>query len=153
AIGYTVCIPDLSATRERIFAMQLTLIVTLVLHVLSGAFWAGTTFALARTGGNEADRFFRPQMGAAAVAVATGGVLWFFLHRGPLGTPGHLLAIGALCALLAAGVQGAVGAPALRKLSAPGESEQLRRRLTRSQRLAAALLAITVTCMAAARYA
>ena len=26
--------------------MQITLIVTLVLHVLSGVFWAGTTFAL-----------------------------------------------------------------------------------------------------------
>jgi hypothetical protein len=129
--------------------MQMTLIVTLVLHVLSGVFWAGTTFALARTGGNEADRFFRPQMGAASVAVATGGVLWFFLHRGPLGTPGHLLAIGALCALLAAGVQGAMG----RNLSALSESEGLRRRVARSQRIAAGLLAITVTCMAAARYA
>jgi len=133
--------------------MQMTLIATLVLHVLSGVFWAGTTFALARTGGNEADRFFRPQMGAAAVAVATGGVLWFFLHPGPLGMPGHLLAIGALCALLAAGVQGAMGASARRNLSAASESERLRRRVARSQRIAAGLLAITVTCMAASRYA
>src|SRR5437667_180479 len=74
--------------------MQMTLIVALVLHVLSGVFWAGTTFALARTGSNQADLFFRPQMGAAAIAVVTGGVLWFYLHHGPLGTPGHLLAIG-----------------------------------------------------------
>jgi hypothetical protein len=57
--------------------MQMTLIVALVLHVLSGVFWAGTTFALARTGGNQADLFFRPQMSAAAIAVVTGGVLWF----------------------------------------------------------------------------
>ncbi|MEN3375287.1 MAG: hypothetical protein V7604_642, partial [Hyphomicrobiales bacterium] len=59
--------------------MQAILIVTLVLHVLSGVFWAGSTFALARIGGNQADRFFRPQMGAAAVAIVTGGVLGFLL--------------------------------------------------------------------------
>jgi hypothetical protein len=135
--------------------MQMTLIVALVLHVLSGVFWAGTTFALARTGGNQADLFFRPQMGAAAIAVVTGGVLWFYLHHGPLGTPGHLLAIGALCAFLALGVQGMMGASALRKLSALGETEgsRLRHRVASGQRIAAALLTITVTCMAAARYA
>jgi hypothetical protein len=133
--------------------MQITLVVTLVLHVLSGVFWAGTTFASARTGGNQPD-LFRPQMGAAAIAVVTGGVLWFLLHRGPLGTPGHLLAIGSLSAFLAAGVQGMTGAPALRKLSAIAESEgsRLRQRAASGQRIGAALLAITVTCMAAARY-
>ena len=135
--------------------MQVTLIVTLVLHVLSGVFWAGTTFALAPTAGNQADLFFRPQMGAAAVAVATGGLLWFLLHSGPLGMQGHILALGALCALLAVGVQGVMGAPALGKLSALGESEgsRLRHRLATGQRIAAVLLMITVTCMAAARYA
>lgn len=135
--------------------MQVTLIVALVLHVLSGVFWAGTTFALAQMGGNQADRFFRPQMGAAAIAVVTGGLLWFLLHRGTLGTQGHILVIGAFCALLAIGVQGMAGAPALRKLSAVGESEgsRLRHRVAAGQRVAAALLMITVTCMAAARYA
>ena len=135
--------------------MQITLIVTLVLHVLSGVFWAGTTFALARTAGNQADLFFRAQMGAAAIAVVTGGVLWFYLHHGPLGTPGHLLAIGALCAFLALGVQGMMVASALQKLPAPAESEgsRVRRRVATGQRIAAALLMITVTCMAAARYA
>src|SRR6266496_6206431 len=121
--------------------MQMTPIVALVLHVLS-LFWAGTTFALARTDGNQADLFFRPQMGAAAIAVMTGGVLWFYLHHGPLGTPGHLLAIGALCAFLALGVQGMMGASALRKLSALGETEgsRLRHRVASGQRIAAALL-------------
>jgi len=135
--------------------MRTTLIVTLVLHVLSGVFWAGTTFALARTAGNQAELFFRPQMGAAAVAVATGGLLWFLLHSGPLGMQGHILALGALCALLAVGVQGVMGAPVLGKLSALGESEEsrLRHRVATAQRVAAALLMITVTCMAAARYA
>ena len=135
--------------------MRTTLIVTLVLHVLSGVFWAGTTFALARTAGNQADLFFRPQMGAAAVAVTTGGLLWFLLHSSPLGMQGHILALGALCALLAVGVQGVMGAPALGQLSALGESEEslLRHRVATAQRVAAALLMITVTCMAAARYA
>ena len=135
--------------------MRITLIVALVLHVLSGVFWAGTTFALARTAGNQAALFFRAQMGAAAIAVVTGGVLRFYLHHGPLGTPGHLLAIGALCAFLALGVQGMMVASALQKLPAPAESEgsRVRRRVATGQRIAAALLMITVTCMAAARYA
>jgi len=135
--------------------MRITLIVALVLHVLSGVFWAGTTFALARTAGNQADLFFRPQMGAAAVAVVTGALLWFLLHHGPLGMQGHILAIGALCALLAVGVQGVMGAPTLRKSFAVGEAEgsRLRHRVATGQRIAAAFLLITVTCMAAARYA
>ena len=135
--------------------MQVTLIVALVLHVLSGVFWAGTTFALAQMGGNRADQFFRPQMGAAAIAVLTGGLLWFLLHRGTLGTQGHMLVIGASCALVAISVQGMTGAPALRKLAAVAESEgsRLRHRVATGQRVAAALLMITVTCMAAARYA
>ena len=135
--------------------MQVTLILTLVLHVLSGVFWAGTTFALARTGGNDAEQFFRPQMGAAAAAVVTGALLWFFLHRGDLGTQGYILAIGAFCAVLAAGVQGVTGTPASRKLSGIGESEawKLHHRVAAGQRIAATLLSITVTCMAAARFA
>lgn len=133
--------------------MQATLIVTLVLHVLSGVFWAGVTFVLARTGGYLADRFFRLQMGAATIAVLTGGLLWFLLHRGPAGLQEYILGIGAACALLAAGVQGS-SARAL-KLSAAGESKEFipSGRVAASQRIAAGLLAITVACMAAARYA
>ncbi len=134
--------------------MQATLIIALVLHVLSGVFWAGSTFALARTGGNQAERFFRPQMGAATIAIVTGGLLGYLLHRGTPGIQEHLLAIGALCALLAAGVQGS-GARAVKALSASGAGEALAAssRVATSQRIAAALLAVTVICMAAARYA
>ena len=55
----------------------------------------------------------------------------------------------------AAGVQGMTSGSALRKLSIAGESETsiLRYRVATGQRVAAVLLAITVTCMAAARYA
>jgi hypothetical protein len=134
--------------------MQATLIIALVLHVLSGVFWAGSTFALARTGGNQAERFFRPQMGAATVAIVTGGVLGFLLHRGTPGIQEHLLGIGALCALLAAGVQGS-SVRAVRQLSAAGAGDAFAAssRVATSQRIAAALLAVTVICMAAARYA
>lgn len=133
--------------------MQATLIVTLVLHVLSGVFWAGSTFVLARTGGYQADQFFRPQMGAAAGAVLTGALLWFLLHRGSASIQEYILGIGAVSALLAAGVQGA-SARSLR-LAASGEAKELMpsARFAVSQRIAAGLLAITVACMAAARYA
>jgi hypothetical protein len=136
--------------------MQITLIITLVLHVLSGVFWAGSTFALARAGGNQGTQLFRPQMGAATIAVVTGAVLWFLLHRGGTGgTQEHLLGIGAICALIAAGVQGVTSGPAVRRLAVAGELEaaaSLSRAAT-GQRIAAGLLAITVICMAAARYA
>lgn len=85
--------------------MQITLIVTLVLHTLAGVFWAGSTFALARTAGASADRLFGPQMGAALVAIISGGYLWHLLHPSGVGRPEQVLAVGALCAILAAGVQ------------------------------------------------
>jgi hypothetical protein len=135
--------------------MRATLIVTLVLHFLSGVFWAGTTFALARTGANQTDQFFRPQMGAAVIVVATGGLLWYLVHPGSLGTTEQILAVGVFCAFVAAGVQGVSGGSALRKLSIADESEasRLRHRVATGQRVAAAFLMITVTCMAVARYA
>ena len=46
--------------------MQLVLIVLLAFHVVPGVFWAGTTFVLARTGGQGAEQLAYPQIGAAA---------------------------------------------------------------------------------------
>jgi hypothetical protein len=133
--------------------MQIALIAALVLHVLSGVFWAGSTFVLARTGGNQAERLFRPQMGAAVVAVVSGAVLWFLLHRGTPGIQEHLLEIGAVSALIAAGVQG-FGARALGAAAVAGAGAMpADNRVALAQRIAAALLALTVICMAAARYA
>ena len=114
--------------------MQAILVFTLVLHVLAGVFWAGSTFTLARHGvGTES--LVRPQLGAAVIAVVTGAALWHFVHSGSPGKTEHILLTGAVAALAAAGVQG------------------LSHGRVNAQRLAAALLAITVTCMAAARYA
>lgn len=133
--------------------MQVILIVTQVLHVLSGVFWAGTTFALARMSGDQATPMLRPQMGAAVIAVATGGLLWFILHRGPPGPQEHVLGLGAIFALVAAGIQG-ITAGALRNRSGSTEADlmRLRRRAAAGQRIAAGLLGITVACMAASRY-
>ena len=135
--------------------MQVLLIVTLVLHVLTGVFWAGTTFTLARTVGAHADRLFRPQMGAAVVVVLTGALLWHLVHKDAFRTAEQLLAVGALCAIAAAGVQGMATGPVLRKHATGGGSERsaLHARMVTGQRVAAGLLAITVICMAAARYA
>jgi len=135
--------------------MQTILMVTLVLHILSGVFWAGTTFALARTGANQADQFLRPQIGAAVIVLATGALLWHLVHPGSFGTTEQILAVGVFCAFVAAGVQGMSGGPAIRKLSIAGEFEasRLRHRVATGQRVAAALLMITVTSMAVARYA
>ena len=135
--------------------MQSILVVTLVLHVLSGVFWAGSTFTLARTGEAGAEKLFRPQMGAAAVAVLTGGVLWHLLHRGSPGTTEYILGVGALAAVVAAGIQSVWAGRAVRTLASANQPEatRLRTRMAIAQRLAGALLAITVICMAAARYA
>jgi uncharacterized membrane protein len=99
--------------------VQIPLIITLSVHVLSSVFWAGSSFTLARTGGAGGDRLFRPQMGAATIAVLTGGYLGHLVHAGSFGTAEQILAVGALAALIAAGVQGAIGGRAIRSSYAP----------------------------------
>ena len=116
--------------------MRILIMILLAVHILAGVFWAGSTFAVARSGGAGADALFRPQMGAATLAILAGIILWGLLHRGPEGPMEHTLAIGALCAIVAAGVQGAMR----------------RKNPLKGQRIAAALLGITVICMAIARY-
>jgi len=116
--------------------MQMVLIVLIGLHILAGVFWAGSTFAIVRSGGAGAPALFGPQMGAATLTVLAGIGLWGMLHRGGMGPMEHTLALGALCAVAAAGVQGATR----------------RKNPLKGQRIAAALLAIAVVCMAIARY-
>jgi uncharacterized membrane protein len=133
--------------------MQTALIIALSLHILSSVFWAGTSFTLARTGGVGGEQLFRPQMGAAAVAVLTGGYLGHLAHAGSFGTAEQMLAVGALAALVAAGVQGAIGGRAIRSLRVGMADEaEARSRIASAQRIAAGLLALTAVCMGAARY-
>jgi len=116
--------------------MQTLLIVLIGLHILAGVFWAGSTFAVVRSGGAGAEALFRPQMGAAAITVLAGIGLWGILPRAGMGPMEHMLALGALCAIAAAAVQGATR----------------RKNLLKGQRIAAGLLAVTVICMAIARF-
>jgi hypothetical protein len=117
-------------------------------------FWAGTTFALARLEGAYAERFFRPQMGAAVLAVLSGALMWHFLHEGGSGAPEMVLSLGILTALIAAGVQGAMIGSARRELTEAGADEaRLRFRMVKAERIASALLAITIICMVIQRYA
>ncbi len=133
--------------------MPILVIVAISLHLLTSIFWAGTTFGLARSGGIGAAALFRPQMGAATVTVLAGAYLWSQLHAGPEGMPEHVLGLGALCAIAAAGVQGALCGPAIRGLKAGTMTEeQARARFAKAHRIAAGLLAITAICMGAQRY-
>jgi hypothetical protein len=133
--------------------MQATVIVALVLHVVSGVFWAGSTFALARSKAPHDREFLRPQLGAAVVAIVTGALLWYLLHRGSEGASEHVLATGAVFAFIAAGIQIVTGLSG-RVLAGVGglDGAQAANRSLIGQRLAAACLLVTVICMATARY-
>ena len=133
--------------------MPILLIVAISLHLLASIFWAGTTFGLARSGGAGAAALFRPQMGAATLTVLAGAYLWSQLHTGAEGMPEHILGLGALCAIAAAGVQGAMVGPAVRGLKGGTMTEeQARARFARAHRIATLLLAITAICMGAQRF-
>ncbi|MGO4700648.1 hypothetical protein [Dyella sp. 2RAB6] len=132
--------------------MYYVLVIAIALHVLSAVFWAGSTAALARTGGSEARRLFRPQMGAAMVAILTGGYLWHVMHQAAVGPMERSLMIGALSALVALLVQVAVVGGALRKAQVDGGMAALPARVAIAHRIAAGLLMIAVVTMAVARY-
>ncbi|GAA0699599.1 hypothetical protein GCM10009429_28340 [Dyella marensis] len=132
--------------------MSYVLVVAISLHVLAAVFWAGSTAALARTGGSETKRLFRPQMGAAAVAILTGGYLWHTIHQGALGPMERSLMIGALSAFAALIVQVAVVGGALREARAEAGDAVLPARVLIAHRVAAGLLMIAIVTMAAARY-
>src|SRR5260370_9986007 len=107
--------------------MQIALIIALSLHILSAVFWAGTSFTLARTGGAGGEQLFRPQMGAAVIAVLSGFYLAHLVHSATFGTTEQVLAVGALPALIAAGGPGAVRGPASRSLR-NGKADEARAR-------------------------
>jgi hypothetical protein len=126
--------------------------VTLALHTLAGVFWAGSTFALARTAWTYADKLFRPQMGAALVAVVSGGYLWHLLHPSGFGRQEQVLGLGALCAIVATGVQALLCGQALSQLASTADKDaRLQERVVLGERITAVLLTLTVI-MAAARY-
>lgn len=133
--------------------MTTLVVIAIAVHVLSSVFWAGSTFTLARLSGLGGERLVYPQTGAAAVAVLTGGYLWATLHSVGIGTTERVLLGGIAAALIAIAVQVLVGFRTLGELRRQQLGEEpARRRIRVAQRFAAALLAITVICMATARY-
>lgn len=128
--------------------MQNLLVLLIVLHVLSGVFWAGSTFVLARTAGANAERLAFPQFGAAVATIIMGASVWALALRNVPPIPAlHVLGAGALCALLAAIVQG-LALPVVRRLKDPStEPTAPRRRITIHQRIASVLLVAAIVCM------
>ena len=116
--------------------MMIVLMLAIAVHVLSGVFWAGTTFALAREQGLGVRSLRKPQLGSAAVAVLSGALLGHLAHPGAFGGAERVLVLGAAAALLAAAIQ-------VFNIRGPATA----------QRIAAALLAASVLCMVLARYA
>src|SRR2546425_12493426 len=122
--------------------MQIALIIALSLHVLSSVFWAGSSFTLARTGGAGGEQLFGPQMGAALVTILTGAYLGHSVHAGMFGAAEQILAVGALAALLAAAVQGAIGGRAIRSLrNGKADAADARSRIAPPPRVPALCLA------------
>jgi hypothetical protein len=128
--------------------VRAVLIIGVSIHILAGVFWAGTTFVLARTNGQGAERLFRPQMGAALITIAAGAYLWYLL-----GPSQWLLILGVLAALIAAAIQGALGGRALRHLDKGAITEPMARaQVALAHRIASGLLAFTIFTMAVSRY-
>ncbi len=133
--------------------MQTVLIIALSLHVLAAVFWAGGTFVMAR-GAADGRRLAKPMLGAALVTLLSGGYLWHALHGAAFGKPETVLAVGIGCALTAFALQaggGAVTRAQMKRGALALDGAKLR--MAKIQRIAAPLLAITIVCMAAARYA
>lgn len=128
--------------------MSNLLVLLIVLHVLSGVFWAGSTFVLARTAGANVERLAFPQLGAAVATIIMGASVWALALRNVPPIPAlHVLGAGAMCALLAAIVQGSA-LPVVRRLKNPStDPSAARRRITIHQRVASVLLAAAIVGM------
>lgn len=120
-------------------------VIVLSIHMLSATFWAGTSFALARSGGAGIERLRLPQLSAALVAVLSGGYLGHATHGDTVTRTQQVLMAGAACALIAGAIQVAAALLA-RRAGSPGSG-------VIAQRAAAGLLAVTAVCMVVARYA
>lgn len=131
--------------------MQIVIIIVVALHALSAVFWMATTANLARGGGQGVEILFPRQMGAATIAVLTGGFLWSQLHTGGFGTYEKVLAGGALCALAALIVQIVLVGTRLRRLKTE-DAAKARGGMAVAHRIASGLQMVTLVCMVVARY-
>ena len=134
--------------------MPITLLIVIGLHMAATLFWLLTSLAQVKDADlHRAGVLFRPQMIAAVVAVFTGGGLWQMLHGGGHGPREMVLGVGALCAIVAAGVQGALVGGPVRRLKTGGVSEaDAARKVLLGQRIAAALLTVALVAMIGQRH-
>jgi hypothetical protein len=133
--------------------MAIWLMVLIVLHVVPGVYWAGSTFALARDPLIGDLKLGKAQAGAAGLTVLIGIVLWGVNHAYPPGPQEWALGVGAICAIVAAGVQHGLAWPARRRLAqGTGNEAANRQRVTTGHRIAALLLVVTVAAMVIWRY-
>jgi hypothetical protein len=124
--------------------MRILLEVTIGLHMAGAAFWLLTSLVLG-FGGDPAQSkvMFRPQMVAATVTVFAGGGLWSLLHPYGFNRPEIVLAIGAVLAIAAAGVQGALVGGSVRRLPDPVAEKKI----LLGQRIASGLLIVALAMM------
>ena len=133
--------------------MNILMMILIVLHVIPGVYWAGTTFALARDPMIGDALLGRAQAGAAGLVIVMGIVLMAIHYDLPAGAAQWDLGIGALCALIAAGVQHGIAWPARRRLAAgTGDKAANAQRAALGQRVAALLLVVTVVSMVIWRF-
>ena len=132
--------------------MQMLIAATVVVHAMAALFWMGSSGMVGRNGGQGAEVLFPRQMGAALIAVLTGGFLWSQLHMGGVGAYEMILGAGAGLAVIAAGVQGVVVGTSRRRLKAGGDAAVLRKTMAGANRAASALLGLCFICMIVARF-
>ena len=92
--------------------MAALLMVLIVLHVVPAVFWAGSTFVLARDPMMGDISLRGAQAGAAGLVIVMGIVLMAIHYDIAPGAQEWTLGIGALCAIVAVGVQHGVAWPA-----------------------------------------
>ncbi|MGZ3273159.1 MAG: hypothetical protein ACXU82_11720 [Caulobacteraceae bacterium] len=129
--------------------MPIPLLLILGLHMAATLFWLLTSLVLG-FGGNPgaSKRMFRSQMVAATLAVFSGGGLWSMLHPAGFRPQEMVLAAGAVLAIAAAGVQGALVGGQVRRMPDPAAEAKV----VRGQKIAAVLLVLALACMMAARH-
>ncbi len=129
--------------------MPIPLLIVIGLHMAGALFWLLTSLVLGFNNNPAASKvMFRAQMVAATVTVFAGGGLWSWLHPGAFGRPEIVLAIGAVLAIAAAGVQGALVGGSVRRLPDPAAEKKI----LLGQRIASGLLVVTLALMLMAKH-
>jgi len=129
--------------------MPYWLIAFYLAHVGAGLYWLMSSFLVALAKGQGSEAQFRPQMVAAGLTFVLGLLLWRQMHAYGFGKMEAMLALGAACAVLAAGIQGVRVGGSLRKLRTGAISKDVAmHKIKQGHRQATVLLAVALLCMA-----